>query len=108
MIAVADSPLGERQCAPDIFLNVEAAGAAAIAGRKISAPGVPGVIIESTSPVGTTENAVGFPIIAEARPDLVGARYGSTDERRILRWPYVPRTRAAGPDRQGTGAKMTV
>jgi UDP-N-acetyl-D-mannosaminuronic acid dehydrogenase len=71
MIAVP-TPLGENN-APDISY-VEAA-ARAIAPRIL--PGAC-VIVESTSPVGTTERVA--EIIAEARPDLVVPRDGMADE----------------------------
>lgn len=71
MIAVP-TPLGEGN-APDISF-VEAAA------RAIAPKILPGacVIIESTSPVGTTERVA--QIIADARPDLVVPRDGSTAE----------------------------
>jgi len=71
MIAVP-TPLGEGN-APDIS-HVEAAA------RAIAPKIVPGacVIVESTSPVGTTERVAA--IIAEARPDLVVPRDGMADE----------------------------
>ena len=71
MIAVP-TPLGEGN-APDVSY-VEAAA------RAIAPKLLPGacVIVESTSPVGTTERVAA--IIAELRPDLVVPRDGSTDE----------------------------
>lgn len=71
MIAVP-TPLGEGN-APDISY-VEAAA------RAIAPKLLPGacVIVESTSPVGTTERVAA--IIAELRPDLAVPRDGSTDE----------------------------
>jgi UDP-N-acetyl-D-mannosaminuronic acid dehydrogenase len=71
MIAVP-TPLGADNT-PDISY-VEAAA------RVIAPKILPGacVIIESTSPVGTTERVAA--IIAEARPDLVVPRDGSTEE----------------------------
>ena len=71
MIAVP-TPLGDGN-APDISY-VEAAA------RAIAPKILPGacVIIESTSPVGTTERVAA--IIAEARPDLVVPRDGGSDE----------------------------
>ncbi len=71
MIAVP-TPLGPDN-APDISY-VEAAA------RAIAPKILPGacVIVESTSPVGTTERVA--QIIAEARPDLMVPRDGSNDE----------------------------
>ena len=71
MIAVP-TPLGENK-APDISY-VEAAA------RAIAPKILPGacVIIESTSPVGTTERVA--EIIAQARPDLAIPCEGGTDE----------------------------
>ena len=71
MIAVP-TPLGDNN-APDISY-VEAAA------RAIAPKILPGacVIVESTSPVGTTERVA--EIIAAARPDLVVPRDGSTEE----------------------------
>lgn len=71
MIAVP-TPLGDGN-APDISY-VEAAA------RAIAPKILPGacVIIESTSPVGTTERVAA--IIAELRPDLVVPRDGGSDE----------------------------
>lgn len=71
MIAVP-TPLGDNN-APDISY-VEAAA------RAIAPKILPGacVIVESTSPVGTTERVA--EIIAEARPDLVVPRDGSNEE----------------------------
>ena len=71
MIAVP-TPLGDNN-APDISY-VEAAA------RAIAPKILPGacIIVESTSPVGTTERVAA--IIAEARPDLVMPRGGSSDE----------------------------
>lgn len=71
MIAVP-TPLGEGKT-PDISY-VEAAA------RAIAPKIMPGacVIVESTSPVGTTERVA--EIIAELRPDIVVPRDGSTEE----------------------------
>ena len=71
MIAVP-TPLGDNN-APDISY-VEAAA------RAIAPKILPGacVIVESTSPVGTTERVTD--IIADARPDLVVPRDGSNEE----------------------------
>ncbi len=71
MIAVP-TPLGDNN-APDISY-VEAAA------RAIAPKILPGacVIVESTSPVGTTERVA--EIIADARPDLVVPRDGSNEE----------------------------
>lgn len=71
MIAVP-TPLGPGN-SPDIS-SVEAAA------RAIAPKILPGacVIVESTSPVGTTERVA--QIIAEARPDLVVPRDGTTEE----------------------------
>jgi UDP-N-acetyl-D-mannosaminuronic acid dehydrogenase len=71
MIAVP-TPLGDNN-APDISY-VEAAA------RAIAPKILPGacVIVESTSPVGTTERVAD--IIADARPDLVVPRDGSNEE----------------------------
>lgn len=71
MIAVP-TPLGPGN-SPDISF-VEAAA------RAIAPKILPGacVIVESTSPVGTTERVAA--IIAELRPDLVVPRDGTTDE----------------------------
>jgi len=71
MIAVP-TPLGDNN-APDISY-VEAAA------RAIAPKLLPGacVIVESTSPVGTTERVA--EIIADARPDLVVPRDGSNEE----------------------------
>lgn len=71
MIAVP-TPLGDNN-APDIT-HVEAAA------RAIAPKLLPGacIILESTSPIGTTERLA--QIISELRPDLIVPRYGSDDE----------------------------
>jgi UDP-N-acetyl-D-mannosaminuronic acid dehydrogenase len=80
MIAVP-TPLGDGK-APDISY-VEAAA------RAIAPKILPGacVIVESTSPVGTTERVAA--IIAELRPDLVVPRDGS-DEEADIALAYCP------------------